>query len=219
MEGAHGCGSWGLCEKARARATQAAGCRASKAVCVCARGRACLWWGVTENNNQKGTPGGGSEGETLKCVGMGGVMSMCRRRWCARECVPHGEPGKRCLGSAGGVAAMASAADPVPEVGAGPRPRVGALTEQKIPPSSPWSHRRQITMSPGREVEKEAQMCVPYICPQQNLWAFICLCLCPGVHACACVRAAGCVSVPVFVSVCIWAFVSVCVAVGLGLPT
>ena len=103
--------------------------------------------------------------------------------------------------------------------GLAPGPVWGALTEQKIPPSSPWSHRRQITMSPGREVEKEAQMCVPYICPQQNLWAFICLCLCPGVHACACVRAAGCVSVPVFVSVCIWAFVSVCVAVGLGLPT
>lgn len=61
-------------------------------------------------------------------------------------------------------------------------------------------------------------MCVPYICPQQNLWAFICLCLCLGVHACACVRTAGCVSVPVFVSVRIWAFVPVCVAAGLCLP-
>jgi hypothetical protein len=72
-------------------------------------------------------------------------------------------------------------------------------------------------MSPGREVEEEAQMCVRlYICPQQNLWAFICLCLCPGVHACACVSPAGCVSVPVFVSVHIWAFVS-SVAVGLRL--
>lgn len=62
-------------------------------------------------------------------------------------------------------------------------------------------------------------MCAPHMCPQRNLWACICLCLGPGVHACACVSAAGCVSPPVFVSVCIWAFVSVCVAVGPGLPT
>lgn len=49
----------GACVRRRGRVPRRLrGCRASKAVCVCARGRACLWWGVTENNNQKGTPGG-----------------------------------------------------------------------------------------------------------------------------------------------------------------
>lgn len=62
-------------------------------------------------------------------------------------------------------------------------------------------------------------MCVPYICPQQNLWAFICLCLCLGVHVCACVRTAGCVlclCLPLSLYVsgplsqCVWLLVYAC---------
>lgn len=49
--------------------------------------------------------------------------------------VTSGE-GKRCQSSAEGVADMALAMGLVPEVGAGPGPRVGALGEQKIPESS-----------------------------------------------------------------------------------
>lgn len=87
---------------------------------------------------------------------------------------------------------MASAIGLVPEVGG---PGLGALMEQN---SSDLSGARSQFL--GREAGKEAQMCMClHICPQQNLWAFICLCLRPGVHACACVSPASRMSVLVFV--------------------
>lgn len=97
--------------------------------------------------------------------------------------------------------------------------------------------RCQITMFLGREAEKEAQMCERlHICPQQNLWAFICLCLCPGcarlclcepcqpcVCACLCLYVSRPLSESVAVGVyaclggtvwfCVWKFICVC-----GLP-
>lgn len=99
---------------------------------------------------------------------------------------------KRCQGSAEGVAGVASPQAWCQRWG----PGVGAQGAEDS--SEPL--RCQITVFPSREAETEAQMCVClHICPQQNLWAFICLCLRPGVHARACVSPASRVSALVFV--------------------
>lgn len=124
-----------------------------------------------------------------------------------------------------GVAAVASVPGPVPEVGAGGGPRLwrgwggfGAVTELKSLLRPPWSHRRQITMSPGREVEEAAQMCVRlHICPQQNLWAlfvFVCVRVCMPVlvraQPAVCLRLSlsPCVSAPL--SLGVWLLVNAC---------
>lgn len=60
--------------------------------------------------------------------------------------LPMGKVGKKCQGSAEGVAAMASAIGPVPEVGTGPWPRVGGSdraedsSEAFLEPQAPDYH-------------------------------------------------------------------------------
>lgn len=73
--------------------------------------------------------------------------------------------------------------------GLAPGPGWGALTEQKIPQSSSWNHRHQIIISPGREVEEEAQMCVCLTSVHSktsgHLFVFVCVRVCTPVLVCA----------------------------------
>lgn len=59
-----------------------------------------------------------------KCVGPGGCREHVQEEM-ACLCVQWGGQGKRCQGAAEGVAPMALAMGPVPEVGAGPGAMMG----------------------------------------------------------------------------------------------
>lgn len=148
----------------------------------------------------------------------GSARNMCRRRWWACESIQWGGEDKECQGSAEGVAAMASVTGPVPEVGAGPGPRVGGSDCAEIPQRSSWSHRHRIIISPGREAEQEAQMCVHLTSVHSktsgHLFVFVCVRVCTPVPVCAlllcvcaclclcmylglCLSVCGCWSLPV----------------------
>lgn len=101
-------------------------------------------------------------------------------------------------------------------------PQWGALTEQKIPQFSSWSHRRQITMSPGREVEEEAQMCVCLTSVHSktsgHLFVFVCVRVCTPVLVCALRAVCLCLSLSLYVSgplsQCVWLLVYACLCDG-----
>ena len=102
----------------------------------------------------------------------------------------------------------------VPEVGAGPGPRVGgggALTEQKIPQSSPPSHRRQLTTSPGRQVEQEAQMCVcaSHVSTAKPLGMYLSLSGSGCARLCLCARCRLCVAA----CLCLCRYLGLCLSV------
>lgn len=152
--------------------------------------------GVTEKD--KGTPEGGV-GEECKC---GSAKSMCRRRWW-----PVRAPSEE--GKVRKVRALLRLWLPwlrsraqCQRWGLAPGPGWGVLTAQKTPQSSSWNHRHQITISPGGEVEEEAQMCARLTSvhgkTSGHLSVFVCVRVCTPVLVCGC----RCVSVPAFVSVC-----------------
>lgn len=72
------------------------------------------------------------------------------------------------------------------------------------PEFSPWSHRHHITMSPGREVEEEAQMCVCLTSVHSktsgHLFVFVCVRVCTPVLVCALLAVCLCLSLSLYVS-------------------
>lgn len=178
-------------------------------VCMCWRLDMSAGMSVTEEDN-KGAPEGWWEWETVSVWAREGAVSTCRRKW--RACVSNGE------GKVRDVRALLRVWLPWPwpwaqcqRWGLALGPRWGALTEQKMPQFSSWSHKRQITMSPGRKVEEEAQMCVCalHLSTAKPLGIYLSLSVSGSARLCLCAHC-GLVSMPVFVSICIWAFVSVC---------
>lgn len=124
-----------------------------------------------------------------------------------------GNIGKRCQGSAEGAAAMALTTGLVPEVGAGPGPRVGGSdraedsSESSLEPQAPDYHvPRQGGRGGGPDVRAPPHLStVKPLGISLSLSVSGCarLCLCEYLRLCVC----ACLCLYMF-----WAFVSVCVA-------
>lgn len=126
----------------------------------------------------------------------------------------EGEVG--CQGAAEGVAAWPRPRAGSQRWGLALGPGWGALTEQKVPQSSRWSHGRQITTSPGREVEQEAQMCVcashfVHSKTSGHLFVFVCVRVCTPVLVCVLPAVCLCLSLSLYasgpLSQCVWRLV------------
>ena len=113
------------------------------------------------------------------------------------------------------MAATASATGPAPEVGGWPWAQGGwvggALTEQKIPQSSPPSRRRQLTTSPGRQVEQEAQLCVcaSHVSTAKPLGMYLSLSVSGCARLCLCARCRLCVAA----CLCLCLYLGLCLGV------
>lgn len=137
-------------------------------------------------------------------------MSKRRRKW--RACVSNGE------GKVRDVRALLRVWLPWPwpwaqcqRWGLALGPRWGALTEQKIPQFSSWSHKRQITMSPGREVEEEAQMCVCalHLSTAKPLGIYLSLSMSGSARLCLCAHCRLCV----YACLCLYMYLGLCLGV------
>lgn len=100
--------------------------------------------------------------------------------------------------------------------GLAPGPGWGALTERFLRAPPPRSHRRQITMSPGKEVD-EAQMCVLLTSVHSktsgHLFVFVCVRVCTPVLVCAPPTVCPCLSLSPRVWLVVYAWPHDCVSV------